>query len=464
MGLRISVVIPTYNRKAMLLKCLRALAAQTILPQEFEVIVADDGSTDGTGEMIESERFPFGLKYFRQQNTGPGSARNEGVRRADGELVLFIGDDILADERLLEEHLVAHAARTEPGAAVLGHIDWEKSLPRTAVMDYVCGESSLQFAYAFIPSLERLDYRFFYTSNVSVRRQFLFDAAADGVAFDPDFRYAAFEDSEFAYRLEKRGLDLRYAGKALACHEHWMDVDSFARREFRAGQMAVVFYRKHPRMDELLQVRWIGDWADAVDTLVAKPELEASLRVLDADTDTLLRSLARTLEDIVRLQAQSERVASMPKLSVESLTRSLNVVLGIIFEVERTRGKVDEWYHGVDRGKIEVAQRLVACMRKLEFYAAHPAEIKTLQSTIGWLNHDVVGGLRSRIADLERQLGLPGSRGGNGRLDRAAMRVARKVDLLIQQQLGRSTWLGQYQSVRGRLKRILRPAPGPPTR
>src|SRR5687768_11435899 len=122
-------------------------------------------------------------------------------------------------------------------------------------MDFVCGESSLQFAYAFIPTMARLDYRFFYTSNVSVRRQFLVDAAAEGVAFDPDFRYAAFEDSEFAYRLEKRGLELRYAPRALAYHEHWMDVDNFASREVRAGQMAVVFYRKHPQMDELLQVR-----------------------------------------------------------------------------------------------------------------------------------------------------------------------------------------------------------------
>jgi GT2 family glycosyltransferase/glycosyltransferase involved in cell wall biosynthesis len=465
MGLRLSVVIPTYNRKAMLLKCLRALAAQTIRPQEFEVVVADDGSTDGTGEMLESERFPFAVKYFRQQNQGPGMARNEGVRRADGELVLFIGDDIIADERLLEEHLIAHAARSDPGAAVLGHIDWVKELPRTAVMDFVCGESSLQFAYAFIPTLARLDYRFFYTSNVSVRRQFLVDAAAAGVAFDPDFRYAAFEDSEFAYRLEKRGLELRYAPKALAYHEHWMDVDNFARREVRAGQMAVVFYRKHPQMDELLQVRWIGDWVDAVETLTSKPELDASLRVLDSDTDALLRSLARTLEDIVRLQAQSASVESMPRLSAESLTRSLNVVLGIIFEVERTRGKVEEWYHGVeDREKVAAARRLIACMRKLEFFAAHPAEIKTLQSTIGWLNHDVVGGLRSRVADLERQLGLPSSRGQGRSLDRAAMRVARRVDLLIQQQLGRSTWLGQYQSVRGRLKRILRPAPGTPPR
>jgi glycosyltransferase involved in cell wall biosynthesis len=462
---KVSVIVPVYNPGPDIDDCIRSLVGQTLPASEYEAIFVDDGSTDGTGEMIGEARFPFALKYWRQQNQGPGTARNEGLLRADGELVLFIGDDILADERLLEEHLLAHAARSDPGAAVLGHIDWVQDLPRTAVMDFVCGQSSLQFAYAFIPSLERLDYRFFYTSNVSVRRQFLVDAAAAGVVFDSDFRYAAFEDSEFAYRLEKRGLELRYAAKALAYHEHWMDVENFSRREFRAGQMAVIFYRKHPQMDELLQVRWIADWVDAVDTLTSKPELDASLQVLDADTDALLRSLARTLEDIVRLQAHPGHLSSMPRLSVDSLTRSLHAVLGIIFDVERTRGKVEEWYHTVeDRRTVEAARRLIGCMRKLEFFAAHPAEVQTLQSTIGWLNQDVVGGLRTRIADLERQLGLPRSGGRSRRIDRTAMRVARKMDLLIQQQLGRSTWLGQYQSVRGRLKRILRRPPGAPPR
>ena len=80
-------------------------------------------------------------------------------------------------------------------------------------MDFVCGESSLQFAYAFIPKLNSLDFRFFYTSNISAKRQFLLDAAADGMRFDPHFRHAAFEDSEFALRLQKRGLEIHYAAE-----------------------------------------------------------------------------------------------------------------------------------------------------------------------------------------------------------------------------------------------------------
>ena len=459
MGLRITVIIPTYNRKEMLLKCLRALDRQTILPQEFEVVVVDDGSSDGTGEMLATEQFRFGLKYHRQENKGPGTARNEGLRLAEGELILYIGDDIIATERLLEEHLMAHATRVDPGASVLGHIDWPPEMTPSMVMNFVCGESTLQFAYAVIPKLDKLDYRFFYTSNVSIRRDFLAAAAADHVAFDPDFRFAAFEDSELAYRLEKRGLDLRYHAAALAYHEHRMDVQSFANREYRAGQMAVVFYRKHPQMDDLLQVRWIGDWTDAVETLAAKAEIDRSIGALDRDTDALLRSLAQTLEGLIEFQSKASSPAAVPKFTPETLKRSLDSVVGLIFEVERTRGKVQEWYKDVKNpATVEAAKRLIGCMRKLEFFANRPAEIKRLQETISWLDTSELGSLRNRIAELEGQLRMPGAGSRLRRIDRTAWRVARKVDLIIQQQLGRRGWLGHYQSFRHRLIRLMPPS------
>ena len=72
LGLRVSVVVPTHNRKDKLLACLDALARQSILPQEFEVVVVDDGSTDGTQEALQDRRFPFALRYFRQEDAVPG--------------------------------------------------------------------------------------------------------------------------------------------------------------------------------------------------------------------------------------------------------------------------------------------------------------------------------------------------------------------------------------------------------
>jgi glycosyltransferase involved in cell wall biosynthesis len=345
--LRLSVVVPTRDRKEKLLTCLEALGRQSILSQEFEVVVVDDGSSDGTKEGIESRTFPFALQYLRQDRAGPGAARNLGLEHAVGELVLFIGDDIVADERLLEEHLLAHAISTDPGTAVLGHIDWPDDMPRNAVMEYVCGDAALQFAYTLIPRLPSLDHRFFYTSNISLRRQFLLDAADAGVRFDPCFRHAAFEDSEFAFRLMPRGLRIRYAENARATHDHRMDLDRFAGREFSAGEMAVIFYRKHPGQDDQLQVRWIADLVEPAAALRAQPELLRHLEAFDVQTDVLLRALAGSLEELLAIERQPGSSESV-SFSLDRLRAASDSVLRIIFDIQRTRGKLREWYTTVD--------------------------------------------------------------------------------------------------------------------
>jgi GT2 family glycosyltransferase/glycosyltransferase involved in cell wall biosynthesis len=368
LGLRVSVVIPSHNRKDKLLACLEALKLQSILAQEFEVLVIDDGSTDGTEEALASRRYPFVLRCYRQQNQGPGSARNLGIEKAGGELILFIGDDVIADERLLEEHLLAHSRRPEPGAAVLGHIDWPPGMVRNAVMDYICGDAALQFAYTLIPLLPALDHRFFYTSNISLKRDFLVTAADAGIRFDPCFRYAAFEDSEFAFRLIPRGLEIRYVESARAIHDHWMDLDSFALREYCAGQMAVVFYRKHPGQDEQLQVQWLAGLNASVSSLSNQVALLQHLETFDNETDSLLRALARSLEALLAIDADRGGASSLA-LSVDGARPALHHVLRIIFDVERTRGKVREWFAGVDdEARIQAAQTLATVRRKIEFF------------------------------------------------------------------------------------------------
>jgi GT2 family glycosyltransferase/glycosyltransferase involved in cell wall biosynthesis len=466
LGCRISVVIPTYNRREILLKCLDALARQSVLASEFEVIVVDDGSTDGTEAALAGRRFPFALDYHRQTNQGPGEARNVGITKARGELVLFIGDDIIADERLLEQHLLAHVENADPGAAVLGHIDWPPWLDVTSVMSYVCGEGAQQFPYHYIPSLSTLDYRFFYTSNISVKRRFLLDALEAGIRFDSCFRFAAFEDSEFAYRLQQRGLTVHYRREALAFHDHWMDLDTFSRREYKVGQMAVVFYRKHPRIDELLHVRWIGDWMDAVEKLMAQPALLERVRALDAQTDQFLVALERSLEELMALQSSLAAEAGTRALSPDSLRSALHTTLALIFDAQRTRGKVEEWYAGVeDRGKVQVATSLIGCLRKLDFLSANRRDLQRMGTGIAWLDSEV-GTLKAHAHELTRQLGGPTETRGSrllsaermGGLRGRVFRTLRTADLRLQRMLReqqRPGWLATYQRMRNRLKRVL---------
>jgi GT2 family glycosyltransferase len=449
LGLRVSVVIPTYNRKEKLLACLESLAHQSVLSQEFEVVVVDDGSTDGTRETLASRSYPFALRYYRQDNQGPGAARNVGIEKAAGELILFIGDDVIADERLLEEHLLAHADRTEPGAAVLGHIDWPADMARNAVMDYICGDAALQFAYTLIPRLSSLDHRFFYASNISLKRDFLITAADAGIQFDPCFRYAAFEDSEFAFRLIPRGLEIRYVETARVIHDHWMDLESFALREYRAGQMAVVFYRKHPGQDEQLEVQWLGDLNASVASLSNQGALLRHLEAFDNQTDNLLRALARSFETLLAMEPDHGDAFTV-ELSAKRLRAALHNVLRIIFDVERTRGKVREWFAGVDdEGRLRAAQTIATVRRKIELFRLEGIEIA--------------------LPSVASPLRDPGRGTSHGRqFVRRALRrlVANRfilpglvtADRFLEAQVqrpGRVTWIQRYRTIRNKLRHVL---------
>ena len=111
----VSVVIPTYNRAALLRQALDSVFAQTFT--DYEVIVVDDGSTDETPQMIE--RYADRLHYIWQENHGAAQARNRGTAAARGEWIAFLdSDDMWHREKLARclEH-----ARRDPEAAIIFH-------------------------------------------------------------------------------------------------------------------------------------------------------------------------------------------------------------------------------------------------------------------------------------------------------------------------------------------------------
>src|SRR5437868_8294692 len=103
----ISVVIPTFNRLEVLVEVLQALEFQQGAPS-FEVVVVDDGSSDGTGGWLRSRTFNLPLRVLSQENRGPAAARNTGVAVAQGQWVAFLGDDTVPSPGWLAAHREAH--------------------------------------------------------------------------------------------------------------------------------------------------------------------------------------------------------------------------------------------------------------------------------------------------------------------------------------------------------------------
>ncbi len=244
-----SVVIPTYKRLPMLLRVLDALDAQVDAP-EFEVIVIDDGSGDATASVMDDRSAKnYALTFRSQSNAGPGQARNHGVSLAAGRYVLFIGDDTVPEPRFLAEHARIHRdAQDDPLTACLGYTGWPPGERVTAFMDYI-NDYGLQFGYKLIRDGEIVPFNFFYTSNISLDREVL-----GAEPFDTTFPAAAWEDIELAFRLDARGLKIRYNKRAVTRHYHPMTVDSFARRQYTVGRSGAIFYRKHPELGGFLGV------------------------------------------------------------------------------------------------------------------------------------------------------------------------------------------------------------------
>ena len=105
---KVSICIPTYNRKDSLKETLESISAQTY--KDYEVVIVDDGSTDGTEQMIKQNNLP--IRYFWQENQGEPSARNKLLELAKGQYLTFIDSDDLLFPGAIEElvNLVEHNA------------------------------------------------------------------------------------------------------------------------------------------------------------------------------------------------------------------------------------------------------------------------------------------------------------------------------------------------------------------
>jgi GT2 family glycosyltransferase/glycosyltransferase involved in cell wall biosynthesis len=235
-----SVVIPTYNRESTLRACLTAIEQQTLRPDEFEVIVVDDGSTDGTEVFCRGYSAPFAFSYLRQLNAGAGAARRRGVQRARGDFLLLMNDDSIASPGLFAVHRDVHAKLSNPRQAVLGDFRFPPAAADRALARFLASSPFL-FPQATLQPGKHWQYTHFVTCNLSVSRQAVLDAGS----FDPQFRVA--EDSELGLRLSRKGFGVYYAPHAHATHDHLpFTIEDLIRRARIYGNTQLSLLRKHP--------------------------------------------------------------------------------------------------------------------------------------------------------------------------------------------------------------------------
>lgn len=239
-GPLISVVIPTRNRREILQKTLEALNRQTGLAGPFEVVVADDGSSDGTADYLVSARgsYSFSLEWLRLPPAGPATARNRAIARAKAPRVLLLGDDTLPDPGVVAAHLLGAG-----DVALQGRIEWDSTLPITPVMRFLAPEGP-QFYFKALRHGRPIPYSLLYAANLSAPTSWFRQEP-----FDEGFPAAAFEDSELSYRWHRRGHEVLYWETAVCRHRHhYESIQPFLARQRQAGLGARHATRRHPGM------------------------------------------------------------------------------------------------------------------------------------------------------------------------------------------------------------------------
>lgn len=243
-----SVIIPTYNRQPILEKCLKALAHQQLdTEHRYEVVVVDDGSTDGTVAWLEQTTVPS-LRLLCQNHQGPAAARNLGVAQAMGDTIVFIDSDLVVTEHFLQ----AHADAIAQGEQAIGD-------NRLFTYGRVINTCNFDHPTAEPYKLTDFSAAYFATGNVAIARNWLAQAGP----FDTCFQLYGWEDLELGARLKK--LDLKLIKAPAAVGYHWHPPFSLAQipnlidKEIQRGRMGVLFYQKHPTWEVrmMIQMTWL---------------------------------------------------------------------------------------------------------------------------------------------------------------------------------------------------------------
>ena len=236
----ISVVIPTYNRLPILRKCLNALENQFFIDDvhDYEIVIVDDGSTDGTSDWLRNniQIFPH-LRLLEQSHGGPAIGRNFGVENSKGDLIIFIDSDLVVNKFFLSNHV---------DSLILA---WKK-LGNKKCFTYgsVINTSNFNNPTSEPFKLQDLSWAYFATGNVAIDKKVL---EISGL-FDTSFQLYGWEDLELGERLRNMGVKLIKCPKAIGYHWHPAlaldQIPHLIRIEKERSKMGLVFYRKHPTL------------------------------------------------------------------------------------------------------------------------------------------------------------------------------------------------------------------------
>ena len=234
-----SIVIPTYQRREIVARAVRALASLEYRGK-IELIVVVDGSTDGTADALRAVELPFPVSVIEQANAGAGAARNRGAAAASGEVLLFLDDDMICTPELLTEHARSHA---EGADAVVGDFVFDEG----SLAGFHSDNMATWFRRAGQGRAARGEVRpcDFFSGQMSIRREVFNAVGGFDETFTSDDKFAG-EDCDLGASL--RNHKVVHNARALTSHVYVVTPSELMARAFTSGRGGALFLSRHPEL------------------------------------------------------------------------------------------------------------------------------------------------------------------------------------------------------------------------
>jgi glycosyltransferase involved in cell wall biosynthesis len=322
-----SIIVATYNRLDELVELIDSLNYMDFDPTRFELIVVDDGSTDGTAEMIEQLDTPYALHLHRQQNQGPGAARNRGMTEANGDYFLFIDSDCTVPASYL--NTIDASVRTNQWDAFGGPDTCRPDFPpllkainysMTSFLGTGGTRGSSKSVTKFYPR----------SYNMGIHRK-----VHEQIGGMNDLRHG--QDMDLSARIYEAGFSVGLIEDAYVFHKRRTDLKKFFRQIFNWGVARINLGKAHPELLKPIHLAPAVLIAASLLTVVLALFLpQTTILVYGLMLAALAIALTATIQSYLRYREIRPALLSPVTLFLQVIAYGLGTLSGLL---QTTAGK-----------------------------------------------------------------------------------------------------------------------------
>lgn len=246
--IQISIIIPVRNQIKTLALALNSLKKQIKSPRQFEIVVSDDGSADGTSDMLKRLRYPIFFKYLHNSPPlGRSANRNLGAAKSSGSTLIFFDGDMVPDREYIDYIL----DDLNPAVVKVGNVKPPANFPADRLDKYLYSRGR----HELTEKTPNLPGRFFTSNNFRIDRELFIKTGG----FDINFIGWGGEDIDFGLRLVEAGVSIKYEPAAVTYHHHKRTIESLVRDFYSFGANSFEYLiKKHPNFIKQLPSRKLG--------------------------------------------------------------------------------------------------------------------------------------------------------------------------------------------------------------